>query len=370
MRILIIAPEQIPVPPVMGGSVEICIFAIAKKLARQHEVTVISRKHGSYPKRSVIGGVNIVRVPTGSPKTYLSHVKSYLSGKSYDWIQIDNRPRFLHAIKQMFPHTPVSLFLHSLTFVSSPRLSRKEGAVYLRKADLIIANSASLKRELSRRFPGAAGRIRKVWLGVDVERFRPAKRKQAGSYTLLFAGRIIPRKGIPVLLKAVHLAKKRSSRLKLLIAGGSNNKGYGRQMRSLSKRLGVSATFLGTIPHRRMHKIYARADCFVCPSQGHEAFGLVNVEAMASGLPVIASDNGGIKEIVKHQRNGLLVRNYKHAGAFAEAIVKLAGSRKLTRQLGAMARKDSVRLFSWQATASRLQSIYRSAAAKQKKKGG
>lgn len=364
MRILIIAPEQIPVPPVLGGSVEICILAIAKKLARHHQVTVISRKHGNYSKRSVIDGVNIVRVPTGSPKTYLSHVKAYISNKHYDLIQIDNRPRFVRDVKRLFPHTPVSLFLHSLTFVSSPRLSRREGKACLSKADIIIANSASLKRELARRFPGSAGRIHKVWLGVDVKRFRPARRKKSSRFTLLFAGRLIPRKGIPVLLKAARSARKRAKRrIAVLIAGGASNKAYGRRLRFLSHRLGVNAKFLGTVPHRRMHKVYAKADCFVCPSQKHEAFGLVNVEAMASGIPVIASDNGGIKEIVKHRRNGLLIRRYKSPEAFSRAIVKLANDAKLRRRLGGKARKDCLKRFSWQATVTKLERVYRSAAA-------
>ncbi|WP_236841207.1 hypothetical protein [Brevibacillus formosus] len=78
MKIVIIAPEQIPVPPILGGSVEITILAIAKELSKWHSVSIISRAHPRYPKYSVIDGVHIYRVSTGSPTKYLTHVKKIL----------------------------------------------------------------------------------------------------------------------------------------------------------------------------------------------------------------------------------------------------------------------------------------------------
>jgi spore coat protein SA len=362
MRILIVAPEQIPVPPVLGGSVEISILALAKELARRHEVTVVSRRHKRYGSFSRIDGVAIHRVPTGSPAAYLSQVKRWLAGRKFDRIQIDNRPRFVGPIKRMCPDTPVSLFLHSLTFVSPPYLSRASAARCLSKADLIVANSASLQSRLSARFPAVAGKIRKMWLGVDTARFTPkAGSSASGAFTVLFAGRIIPRKGVPVLLKAVKLARARAPRpIRVILAGGSPNRGYMRRMKRLSARLGIRARFLGTVPHRRIHRVYQQADAFVCPSQKHEAFGLVNVEAMSAGLPVIASSNGGIKEIVRHYRNGLLVSDYRNPKAFADAIVLLMSHRELYERLRRQAREDCLSRFSWGAAAQRLGEIYES----------
>jgi spore coat protein SA len=362
IRILIIAPEQIPVPPILGGSVEISIFAIAKRLAKYHSVTIVSRAHTRYPRHSVLGGVRIYRVPSGGSMRYLAQVKRFLQGKRYDVIQIDNRPRFVRPIKRMFPSTKVSLFLHSLTFVSTPYSNRKAAKQGLSQADLIIANSSSLKHKLSRRFPAVSGKIRKVWLGVDTGRFKPlAQGKASSDFTLLFAGRLIPRKGVPVLLKAVKLVRERVSKpVKVWIAGGSSQGGYSNRMRSLARSLGVDARFLGTVAHRRIHRIYRQADVFICPSQKHEAFGLVNVEALSSGLPVIASDLGGIKEIVRHNRNGLLVRHYREPEAFADAIVRLIQDESLVRQMKRQARADCVTRFSWSATAKRLSRIYSS----------
>jgi len=92
MRILIVAPEQIAVPPPLGGSVEITILAIAKQLARNHRVTIVSRAHSRYPRRSVVAGVEIFRVPSGSPAKYLANVREFARGRSYDVVQIDNAP--------------------------------------------------------------------------------------------------------------------------------------------------------------------------------------------------------------------------------------------------------------------------------------
>jgi len=360
MRILIVAPEQIPVPPPLGGSVEITILALAKQLARKHSVTIVSRANSRYPRHSVIDRVHIYRVPSGSPLKYLSNVRKFARRKKFDLVQIDNRPRFVEPLKRAFRGTPVSLFLHSLTFVSPPYATRSSAGNGLARADVVIANSSSLKRQLISRFPKASGKIRKVWLGVDTGRFKPSRKSfKRGAFTVLFAGRLIPRKGVPVLLKAVKLARKSVSRpIRAVIAGGSLRRGYMAKMRSLAKKLGVNARFLGTVPHRRIHRVFRQADVFVCPSQKHEAFGLVNVEAMASGVPVIASNNGGIKEIVRHNRNGILVRPYRRPQAFASAIARLANDSAARRRMSRAARANSVNRFSWKATANRLSRIY------------
>lgn len=360
MHILIVAPEQIPVPPVLGGSVEISILAIAKRLSRTHRVTIVSRVHSRYARHSVIEGIHIYRVPTGTPMTYLSHVKSFIRNRHFDVVQIDNRPRFVGPIKQMLQGTPVSLFLHSLTFVGQPYITRTAAARSLSKADVIIANSSSLKRQLATRFPGISGRIRKVWLGVDTNRFSPSRNvTRTKSFRVLFAGRVIPRKGVHVLLKAVKLAQSASSRsIRVVIAGSSSRSGYLNVMRSLARKLNVNTRFLGTVPHSRIHNVYRQADVFVCPSQQHEAFGLVNVEAMSSGLPVIASSNGGIKEIVRHNRNGILVGNYSQPKAFANAILRLMSDNKTRRSMKLQARRDCLKQFSWSASASRLSRVY------------
>ncbi|WNR43109.1 glycosyltransferase family 4 protein [Paenibacillus roseipurpureus] len=361
MHLLIIAPEQIPVPPPVGGSVEHCIYQIARQISSKHKVTIISRWRPNYPKKSVLGHVTIIRVPGKNKKTYLSNVIKKIQGKHYDHIQIDNRPTFVHAVKNAFPSTRISIFLHSTTFISPPMTSKKQARIDLARADLIVGNSLSLQNHLKRNFPSIAHKVRYVHLGVDIHQFRPKSVKRSSSsrrFVILFAGRLIPRKGIPVLMRATQLVRKAIPSASLKIAGGTGKPGYKAYLKKLAASLRIPVTFSGYVSRSGMPRFYRSGDIFVCPSQGHEAFGLVNVEAMASGLPTVASRNGGIPEIIKHQRNGLLVTNYRSPKAFSKKMISFAKNRAMANRLSRQARKDVMRKFSWRATARKLVSLY------------
>ncbi|WP_243633210.1 glycosyltransferase family 4 protein [Paenibacillus xerothermodurans] len=356
-----VAPEQIPVPG--SGSVEICILAIARRLAQKHEVTIVSRQSPHLSGTSRIGNVTIIRVPTGTEEKYTASVLEYIRDKTFDVIQVDNRPHCMAQVKSAAPHTPVVLFLHSLTFV--PR--RQKVADSLRHADLIIANSRSLKQNLSRMFPICRHVIRTVHLGVDLARFSTPTTQQKWrskrtykvrrSFTVLFAGRVIPRKGVNVLLDAMSIVRKVVPFARLLIAG-RGSRSYVGSLKAHARRLRVPARFMGKIRHDNIHRIYRAADCFVCPSQRHEAFGLVNVEAMATGVPVIASNIGGIKEIVKHRQNGYLINDYRNPLKFALPIIELARNRRAAKKMGGAARRTALSRFSWRRTAAKLEKLY------------
>jgi spore coat protein SA len=259
------------------------------------------------------------------------------------------------------------LFLHSLTFVSPPMISTD---VYLSKVDVIITNSQSLKNEISRLYPKQSHKIKTVMLGVDLSRFRSpnaeeatsikSKYKLSDSFNVLFVGRLIPRKGIPVLIKAMSKVRRSLPNSRLLIVGGEQRKGYTALLKQKAKRAGVPTTFLGPIPHHELHRIYWLGDCFVCPSQKHEAFGLVNVEAMASGVPVVASSIGGIKEVITNGYNGLLVQQIDHPEQFAEVIMKVAQDSVMAESLIQQARKDVLKKYNWGEAAHGLLDIYSS----------
>lgn len=367
MHLLMIAPEQIAVPPPKGGSVEICMYAIARRLSRQHKVTLMSRNYAHYPSITTKGNLKIIRVPASTPNHYIRAVLAYVRNKHYDWIQIDNRPRFVAPIRKSFPHTSISLFLHSLTFVTKPMIAKRIAQMDLNKTNVIIANSGSLQRELSVRFPSLHHKIKRVHLGVDLQQFQPptpahrARLRKVhglqGAFVFAFAGRIIPRKGLPVLLKALSQVRRRVPHVKLVIAG-RGKQGYMASLKKKAHHLKVSAQFIGYKSHRSMHEVFGMADCLVCPSQKHEAFGLVNVEAMATGIPVIASEMGGMKEIVQHGKNGFLVANYRNAGSFASSMLKVATDRSYAQSLGKQARSDMKRRFSWAKTIKSLSDIY------------
>ena len=114
MKIVLIAPEKLPLPG--NGSVEICILGIAHELARRHQVTVISRQMKGLPALQQVGNITIQRISATSVIDYSRSVIRLLRTLEMDVIQVDNRPHSMAAIKQAFPHTPVILYLHSLTF--------------------------------------------------------------------------------------------------------------------------------------------------------------------------------------------------------------------------------------------------------------
>ncbi|SEC64067.1 glycosyltransferase family 4 protein [Paenibacillus sp. GP183] len=368
MHICIVAPEQISVPPPVWGSVEICINEIAHRIAKHHKVTVISREHSRFKPITQSGNLTILRVASGSRQRYLNAVLQTLEGKQFDLIQVDNRPRYAAAIKRLFPDTPVSLFMHSLVFATPPEASVKSSAICLSKVDLIIANSDSLKSQIARLFPSQSHKVTTVLLGADLNRFRPPtplerssmkrKYKVEDGFNVLFVGRVIPKKGLPVLIRAVHQARRSLPDIRLIVAGGEQRKGYIASLKQQAKRLKVPALFLGKIHHHKLHSIYWLGDCFVCPSQKHEPFGLVNVEAMGSAVPVIASANGGIKEIIRDGENGMLVSTYHRAKEFAHKIESLAQNESLAKRLAMQARSDALLRFNWNVVANSLLKVY------------
>ncbi|MCR8846082.1 glycosyltransferase family 4 protein [Paenibacillus sp. SC116] len=353
MNILMVAPEQIPVPG--NGSVEICMLAIAKQLAKTENVTIVSRQSTGLQPLSKLGNLTIVRVPGGSSQTYLSSVLHYIEDKQYDLIQVDNRPHYMASIKQAKPDTPVTLFLHSLTFVpASKAVSRS-----LTFSDCIVVNSDSLKRRIAQRFPQVAHKLERIHLGVDIEAFTPSsERGRRKFFHVLFAGRVIPRKGVPVIVRAMSMVRKQVPHAKLIIVG-TGKASYLKELKALAKLHNVDVEFKGRVSHKNMGMMYRTADCFVCPSQQHEAFGLVNVEALSSGLPIVASNIGGIKEIVKHDSNGYLVNPYTKFEAHAKWLISLAMNKKVADKLAKQARKDAVERFSWKRTVANLIKVYK-----------
>lgn len=361
MKIAMVAPEKLPLPG--NGSVEICILGIARELAHRHQVTIISRQMAGLANMELMDGITIQRVSASSPVGYTKAVLRLLSKQLYDVIQVDNRPRSMAAIKRAFPRTPVILYLHSLTF-AQPGPAR---LALMKKADWIAVNSQSLRQRLGRRFPLVKRRMSVVPLGADLSRFRPAESSEeqlrlrtqfaiTKPFSILYVGRLIPGKGVDVLIRATALLQQETP-VQLVIAG----KGppyYVRRLRELARKQKVHISFRGQINHEYIDQLYRAVDCLVCPSQEHEAFGLVNVEAMASGLPVIASDNGGIREIIESGINGYLVTSFERPQRFASCLNKLASNPASAEMLGKAGRDSAMAHFSWARTAMHLEATY------------
>jgi glycosyltransferase involved in cell wall biosynthesis len=146
---------------------------------------------------------------------------------------------------------------------------------------------------------------------------------------VLFVGQLVRGKGVDVLLHA--LARGRSGARLLVVGEGAQ----GDELRGLAASLGIAprVTFAGLIPPEGLGALYRRARCLVLPSRSPETFGLVGIEAMSHGLPVIASDAGGVREWLSPGVSGIAVPP-GDAGALAGAIDRLAGDDQLAQVLG------------------------------------
>ncbi|GEC92180.1 hypothetical protein BBR01nite_45110 [Brevibacillus brevis] len=178
-------------------------------------------------------------------------------------------------------------------------------------------------------------------------------------------------KGLHTLVRAVAILKKRYPSMGIVAVGASwpgvrKQTAYMRKVRQLSQRLNVPIRFTGYLPPSQIHKMYHLGDVFVCPTQYREGFATVNSEAMASGIPVVASKRGGISEVVNNGSSGLLVRNYLSPRAFAHAIARVKSSPSLARRLAYGGRQRVKARFSWYSTVSKLRGQYRAIKSRRK----
>jgi D-inositol-3-phosphate glycosyltransferase len=247
----------------------------------------------------------------------------------------------------------------------------------LERSQCVISTSPQEVEDL-RDLVSNQGRIEIVPCGTDVANFhpisRPEARKQIGltsqDKVVLYVGRFDPRKGIETLVRACGELRTEldaddidPQHLKLIIVGGSEaDRADGAErerIEGLVKELGLGAQtqFVGSVGHDRLPLYYTAADVCVIPSH-YEPFGLVAVEAMACGTPVVASSVGGLKFTVVPEETGLLVPARDVTG-FAKAIERILTddiwARKVRKQASARVQQN----FSWSGVAVQLSDLYR-----------
>ena len=201
-------------------------------------------------------------------------------------------------------------------------------------------------------------KVKTITNGIDTGRFRPAPEKESNNL-LLFVGRLDPNKGLHFLLSSLSLLRKP---VHLAIVGPlSWNKNYNTEILSFIEKAGKKTihkvTYIGEQRPEDLVKWYQKATMLIVPSTA-ESLGLVILEAMACGTPVIASNVGGIPEIVRDHGTGLLIPPGGVA-ELAENIQYLIDNEDLRRKFGYAARQLVVNEFSYDVTAERLIRVYK-----------
>jgi phosphatidylinositol alpha-mannosyltransferase len=157
-------------------------------------------------------------------------------------------------------------------------------------------------------FPGDYRIIRE---GIDTQRFSPElspiDRSRVPGPMILFVGRLDARKGLPVLLRAVPIVLRKVPGVQLVVVGKGPLEA---EARALCGRLNITGRvhFQGFVPNELLPRYYVSGDVYCAPTLGGEAFGIVLLEAMASGVPVVASDITGYNEVIRNEETGVLCR--------------------------------------------------------------
>ncbi|MGW6455370.1 D-inositol-3-phosphate glycosyltransferase [Streptomyces sp. NPDC055078] len=242
-------------------------------------------------------------------------------------------------------------------------------------ADRLIANTAEEADELVRFYAADPAKVAVVHPGVNLDRFRPADGRAAArarlkvpqdAFVPLFAGRIQPLKAPDILLRAVAGLLSREpalrSRLYVPIVGGPSGSGLAKPegLQKLACRLGIAdiVHFHPPVGQEALADWFRAASTLVMPSYS-ESFGLVAIEAQATGTPVVAAEVGGLPVAVRDGRTGLLVPGHDPSD-YARALSRLIDDPSLAARMGASAARHA-ESFGWDTAASATADVYTAA---------
>ncbi|MWC28943.1 glycosyltransferase family 4 protein [Paenibacillus sp. MMS18-CY102] len=372
LKIAFVTPGSYPLPSAKSSSVERVVEQIVPRLPATAETRIYGRTAKGLPRKGRWNGVMCERYPAASKVTYARCVSRALAGFHPDVIEVENRPRMLLSLKRKHPHARLWLNLHSSTFIQPSYIGIQQLRQSCRLAEKIIVNSYYLRDTVASKVPEAASKIAVVHLGVDTERFRSmhtpegaARRERirqtkgwTGRKVVLFLGRLIPLKGVHHLVKLMPQLVARHPNAILVIVGspgyGSHRMtAYSKRLKRLSAPLGNRIRFVPYVPYHEVPDWLIGADVVAVPSIRREAFGLVNVEAMASGIPVVAARIGGIGEVVQDGETGFLAEPSRLAQELLEKLDQLLTDDQLRQSMGRRSREKAETYFTWQASAER-----------------
>jgi len=301
---------------------------------------------------------------------YILQVAKDLRREQCDLVHILNFSQFVPIIRAFNPRAKIVLNMRCewLNQLDTAMIERR-----LKHVDLVIGCSEYVTEKIRKCFPQFADRCETVLNGVDVNRFVRGNGKGTGKTgkRLLFVGRVSPEKGVHVLLDAFRKVVDYHPETHLYIVGPQNpapiefivrmskdakvlrlesfySRNYVTQLRErIPWRVGEQVSFIGPIPHDKLMTHYQCADVFVFPSVWDEPFGVPPVEAMAMGVPVVATRTGGIAETVVEGKTGMLVEP-DDADSLAEAILCLIDDDELRESMGEAGRKRAQELFTFE----------------------
>ncbi|HEY7463214.1 MAG TPA: glycosyltransferase family 4 protein [Candidatus Limnocylindria bacterium] len=366
LKVGIVSPYGYPHP---GGVNEHVRHTYEAMRRMGHDVWIITSKYGK--ERTTEG--HVIRLGTG----YAFPANGSMGRVTLSW-RFKERARLLlarHRFDVLHFHEPLVPFLSPTVldqsdvvpemvniatfhafggFSPSYWIGRRFAGRLAAKLDGRIAVSGAARHFINRYFPGDYTIIPN---GVDLDRFadaEPFEELRDGTINILFVGRFEERKGLIHLLKAYHRLRKRHVDARLLVIGtGPKAREYRRYVGLRGVR---DVEFLGHVSDDDKARYFASADIFCAPATGQESFGIVLLEAMAAGVPIVASDIHGYKNVVQRGVQGLLVEPRNHR-ALAASLYTLSQDADLRHRMGEAGRERAPD-YSWDRVTERLVDYY------------
>ncbi|WML39954.1 glycosyltransferase family 4 protein [Neobacillus sp. OS1-2] len=375
-KVAIITPGSFPIPGVKSSSVERVVLKVTELLQEEIDFYILGKKTLKQPFYEKKGSITFHRYHF-QYKTYIQQIIKQLQDIEPDIIQIENRPRFVKMVRLAMPKVKIILVMQSTRFMSRPHIGTMELTACFEAADAIVVNSHFLKEYILKETPCSTSKIEVNHLGVDVEQFQSKwqgeqkatvvrlKRewKVTDKKILLYMGRLIEIKGVHHILEAMPEIIKNDPSIILFIAGITltttpEYTAYERRLQKLAEKMKEHVIFTPFVPHEQIQHWYQLADLLVVPSEA-EPFGLVNVEAMATGTPVIATNSGGIPEIIDHGKTGILINPDQVRDELISQISSLFLTPAKLKQMGEAGMLRVKNHFTWSHTAKRQLALYR-----------
>jgi len=234
-----------------------------------------------------------------------------------------------------------------------PELRLKTERSAISSCDLIIAATEKEKEDLKRYYGASADKVRVIPCGVNLERFQPVPKISArkrlglnGDRTIIFVGRIEPLKGIDRLLRAMTYLRDGYRARLLIVGGGDNSRHEVERLKKLARELKLQdrIEFMGLVKQPDLPLFYSASDVCVVPSY-YESFGLVALESLACGTPVVATRVGGAESIIRHGQTGYLLADNEPSSLAEKIMLALARSDNNGRLASIM--RASLAPFSW-----------------------
>ena len=389
LRIALVSEHASPLARLGGedaGGQNVAVAALATELARRgHDVVVHTRWDNSKLGRRVpmIGRVVVDHVPAGPPglipkDELFPFMPAFAEDLRRQWEQA--RPDLVHAHFWMSGWAaleaarplgiPVAMTFHALGVVKRRHQGDKDTSPAERipverelvsSVDRVVATCSDEVFELLR-MGADAERISVVPCGVDPALFRPwgpAFPRHPGFQRLVVVSRLVPRKGVGTTISA--LADVPGA--ELVVAGGPDaselyKDPQARRLVELAQRAGVAnrVQLLGRLGHSQLPALLRSADAAVCVPW-YEPFGIVPLEAMACGVPVVASAVGGLTDTVVHGETGVLVPP-RNADAVAKAVRQLLADGERRRELGAAGYRRVRSRYTWPKVGNSILDVY------------